>query len=79
MGRLNERLLVYHYRIYYLHDSNTSDRNLYRDIMKEDAITYLEMARIAMATVPDTIVEEMDMSDDEFVRLRDQLQQYMDN
>ena len=33
--------------------------------MKEDAITYLEMARIAMATVPDTIVEEMGMSDDE--------------
>ncbi len=47
--------------------------------MKEDAITYLEMARIAMATVPDTIVEEMDMSDDELVRLRDQLQQHMDN
>ena len=47
--------------------------------MKEDNITYLEMARIAMATVPDTIVEEMDMSDDEFVRLRDQLQQHMDN
>ena len=47
--------------------------------MKEDAITYLEMARIAMATVPDTIVEEMDMSDAEFVRLRATLQQYMDN
>ena len=47
--------------------------------MKEDAITYLEMARIAMATVPDAIVEEMDMSDDEFVRLRDQLQQYMED
>ena len=49
------------------------------DMLKEDSITYLEMARIAMATVPDMIVEEMDMSDDEFVRLRDQLQQYMDN
>ncbi len=47
--------------------------------MKEDNITYLEMARIAMATVPDTIVEEMDMSDDELVRLRDQLQQHMDS
>ena len=47
--------------------------------MKEDNITYLEMARIAMATVPDTIVEEMDMSDDEFVRLRDQLQQQMED
>ena len=31
-----------------------------------------------MATVPDTIVEEMDMSDDEFVRLRDQLQEHME-
>jgi hypothetical protein len=47
--------------------------------MKEDATTYLEMARIAMATVPDEIVEQMDMSDDEFVRLRDQLQQHMGN
>ena len=47
--------------------------------MKEDNITYLEMARIAMATVPDTIVEEMDMSDDEFVRLRDQLQQELED
>ena len=47
--------------------------------MKEDNITYLEMARIAMATVPDTIVEKMDMSDDEFVRLRDQLQQQMED
>lgn len=47
--------------------------------MEEDKITYFEMARIAMATVPDTIVEEMDMSDDEFVRLRDQLQQHMED
>ena len=47
--------------------------------MKEDNITYLEMARIAMATVPDTIVEEMDMSDNEFVRLRDQLQQQLED
>ena len=48
------------------------------ETLKEDSITYLEMARIAMATVPDTIVEEMDMSDDEFVRLRDQLQEHME-
>ena len=47
--------------------------------MKEDNITYLEMARLAMATVPDTIVEEMDMSDDELIRLREQLQQHLDN
>ena len=49
----------------------------YKEI--EDNITYLEMARIAMATVPDTIAEQMDMSDDEFVRLRDQLQQHMED
>ncbi len=36
------------------------------------------MARLAMAAIPDTIVEEMDMSDDEFVRLRQQLQKYME-
>jgi predicted metal-binding transcription factor (methanogenesis marker protein 9) len=48
------------------------------ETLKQDSITYLEMARIAMATVPDTIVEEMDMSDDEFVRLRDQLQEHME-
>ena len=48
------------------------------EALKQDSITYLEMARIAMATVPDTIVEEMDMSDDEFVRLRDQLQEHME-
>ena len=47
--------------------------------MKEDNITYLEMARIAMAIIPDDLTVHMDMSDDEFVRLRDQLQQHMDN
>ena len=31
-----------------------------------------------MATVPDTIVEEMDMSDDEFIRLREQLEKHME-
>ena len=47
--------------------------------MEEDAINYLEMARIAMATVPEIITEEMDMSDEEFVRLRDQLRQIMED
>ena len=45
--------------------------------MKEDNITYLEMARIAMAIIPDDLTVHMDMSDDEFVRLREQLQQHM--
>ena len=47
--------------------------------MKEDAITYLEMARIAMAIIPDDLTAHMDMSDDEFIRLRKQLQQYMED
>ena len=47
--------------------------------MKEDNITYLEMARIAMAIIPDDLAAHMDMSDDEFVRLREQLQQHMNN
>ena len=40
----------------------------------EDNIAYFEMARIAMTTIPVTIAEKMDLSDDEFVRLRQQLQ-----
>ena len=47
--------------------------------MREDAVTYLEMARIAMAIIPDDLTVHMDMSDDEFVRLREQLQQHMNN
>ena len=47
--------------------------------MEEDAITYLEMARIAMAIIPDDLTAHMDMSDDEFIRLRKQLQQYMED
>ena len=47
--------------------------------MEEDKITYFEMARIAMAIIPDDLAAHMDMSDDEFVRLREQLQQHMNN
>jgi len=47
--------------------------------MKEDNITYLEMARLGMAMVGDEIAEEMDLSDEEFLRLRDQLQQHMED
>jgi len=47
--------------------------------MKEDAITYLEMARIAMAIIPDDLIVHMDMSDDEFIRLRKQLKQYLED
>ena len=34
----------------------------------------LEMARIACASIPDTIVDEMDASDDFFVEIRDYIQ-----
>tara|TARA_B100002019_G_scaffold266250_1_gene256363 strand:- start:7284 stop:7463 length:180 start_codon:yes stop_codon:yes gene_type:complete len=44
----------------------------------EDNIAYFEMARIAMSTIPVTIAEKMDLSDDEFVRLRQQLQKDME-
>ena len=47
--------------------------------MEEDAITYLEMARIAMAIIPDDLIVHMDMSDDEFIRLRKQLKQYLED
>ena len=47
------------------------------DILKEDSITYLEMARLGMAMVGDEIAEEMDLSDEEFIRLRDQLNEVM--
>tara|TARA_A100001391_G_scaffold191263_2_gene164490 strand:- start:1002 stop:1181 length:180 start_codon:yes stop_codon:yes gene_type:complete len=44
----------------------------------DDNIAYFEMARIAMTTIPVTIAEKMDLSDDEFVRLRQQLQKDME-
>jgi hypothetical protein len=47
------------------------------NIDQGDLTHYLEMARVAMAQIPDGICEEMDISDDEFTRLRDQLHQVM--
>jgi len=46
--------------------------------MKEDNITYLEIARLGMMMVGDKIAEEMDLSDEEFLRLRDQLEEHME-
>jgi hypothetical protein len=48
------------------------------DILKEDSITYLEMARLGMMMVGDEIAEEMDLSDEELIRLRDQLTEVME-
>ena len=39
----------------------------------------LEMARIACATVPDDLQDQMDISDDLFVEIRDYIQEEMDN
>ena len=47
------------------------------DILKKDSITYLEMARLGMMMGGDEIAEEMDLSDEEFIRLRDQLNEVM--
>jgi hypothetical protein len=47
------------------------------DILKEDSVTYLEIARLGMVMVGDEIAEEMDLSDEEFLRLRDQLNEVM--
>ena len=42
--------------------------------MEKDMITYLEMARVAMAMVPDEVSDELDISDAEFLRLRERLE-----
>ena len=38
-----------------------------------DYIAYLEMARIAMAAIPEDIADNLDISDAEFLRLREKL------
>ena len=48
-------------------------------VIEDDTIAYLEMARLAMAMVGDEIAEEMDLSDEEFLRLRDQLQRLIED
>ena len=47
------------------------------EALKEDSIAYLEKARLGMMMVGDEIAEEMDLSDEEFLRLRDQLEEHM--
>jgi len=43
------------------------------DLSKEDLVSILEMARIGCACVPDEIVDEMDISDKEYLRLREKI------
>jgi len=47
--------------------------------MKEDSISYLEMASIALNQMPDTLAQQMDISDEELIRLRDQLNEVMNS
>lgn len=46
-------------------------------IDSSDMISYLEIARICFACIPEEIIEELDIDDDEFLRLRDQLHEVM--
>ena len=50
------------------------------DIMKTDTdhTAYLEMARIAMAAIPEDIADNLDISDTEFLRLREKLQKELE-
>ncbi len=52
-----------------------SDRRFRGEDEMQDTISFMGMARIACATVPDTVVDELDISDEEFIRLRDKLHQ----
>ena len=48
-----------------------------KGICIEDQVAYFEMARLGMAMVGQEICDEMDISDEEFLRLRDNLDKYM--
>ncbi len=45
---------------------------------QSELICVLEMARLAMACIPEDVCDTMDMADEEFVEIRDKLQAYMD-
>jgi hypothetical protein len=51
--------------------------NLPKEI-QDDLITYLEAARVALADAFDHLAEQLDLSDEEMIRLRDNLQTYLD-
>lgn len=42
-----------------------------------EILSIMKMARIAMATVPEVVQEEMDISDEEFMQLRDRLTDFL--
>lgn len=50
-----------------------------QDVFTQSELIYmLEMARLAIAYIPEDVCDVMDMTDEEFVEIRDKLQQYMD-
>lgn len=50
-----------------------------KTFIDKNQISYLEMARLAMACIPDDIMEEMDINDNQYIKLRDGLIEYLDN
>lgn len=44
-----------------------------------ELIHYLEMANIAMTNIADSVADQMDLSDEEMERLRENLQNYLNN
>ena len=44
-----------------------------------DQVSILEIARLGIAMVGDEIADEMDISDEELVRLRDKIQKVMED
>ena len=55
------------------------DSSFYADIIRPDLITYLEMARTAIAVMPDELADQMDLSYDEIFRLSLNLNSFMNN
>ena len=51
--------------------------NFFKTELHLDYTAYFEMARSAMASIPEDIAKEMDISDAEFLRLRDQLEEML--
>jgi hypothetical protein len=43
-----------------------------------DMVSILEVARLACASIPDTIVDEMDISDERFIEIRNKVQEMLD-
>jgi hypothetical protein len=58
------------------------DKNIKSDnkvlVSELDMVSILEVARLACASIPDTIVDEMDISDERFTEIRNKVQEMLD-